>query len=695
MFSNYGLGIFTAKRGDQSMNPGKEIVIEAESLEAALTKAEEMINMSREKLKIEIVDSGSKGIMGFGKRPTVIRARYRGFGSLEQFVYESLNSRMEPGLADNGVHDIAKIENIDGLLEIKDGQVLITRPVGFGNYPTISPGENAKVYVNGKEIDKPMVVTHEDRIDIRPLSIAPLLSLDVVISTDKLSASVKLRREVGKKYAILDSPPAQVVKVKTDCIEEDPGTLGFDAVMNELQKRGIVYGIDNEAIEQLIGLKGSHLEIEVARGIPPKEGRNGFIEYNLLGEERDMVYNPYGEGKIRSVTAGQILAKLKPPTEGVHGIDVTGKSVPPRKPESAKLLVKEGVKLIEDGIVAVATITGRPVLEGYRQKILTVKPIYYVTGDVDVGVGNISFKGDIVVTGSVLDGFRVEAGGSIEVYGDVFQSSLYALGDVVIHNKAITAKINAGGDSLVLEYACDVLSQLQGRIGSLMDAMVFLRKQPAFNTLSLKEKVDGHLIKLLIDIKYKDIPKLIGKLADILNQGREKHLPQLLELQQELNETFCNLGPLRIQDRIDLAQLLERLENVLTDIDHLITDSANVTVGYAQNCSIIAAGDISITGEGSMISELDAGGQIQVPFGEVRGGKLTSPGKIRVRELGSTSDAEVHIRLLGDCRLEADLAHPGVVIRYGSDTHVVSQEVRHLRAYGKSARLFTNYSPAR
>ena len=57
---------------------------------------------------------------------------------------------------------------------------------------------------------------------------------------------------------------------------------------------------------------------------------------------------------------------------------------------------------------------------------------FEVDGDVDVSIGNISFVGSIIVRGTIRSGFKVEAEGDIEVWGNVEAATVQSQGNVII-----------------------------------------------------------------------------------------------------------------------------------------------------------------------------------------------------------------------------------------------------------------------
>lgn len=197
------------------------------------------------------------------------------------------------------------------------------------------------------------------------------------------------------------------------------------------------------AFAQLPGAEEGQ-EFVIARGTPPVHGKNGFVEFlvNVSGRAvydgaslsdenlRDVDSVDYKNAiKIVSVAAGQPLAIVHPPTEGVTGQTLTGKTLGARNGKAAPLRLGEGVALAADGITAVAQTAGRPV---YSNRVLVVSQVYEVAADVCYDTGNINFDGYVHVHGAVQDGFKIEAS-NIEIDGAVGAATLICRGNLIVH----------------------------------------------------------------------------------------------------------------------------------------------------------------------------------------------------------------------------------------------------------------------
>ncbi len=579
--------------------------------------------------------------------------------------------------ADQGTNE----EDRNGSVMLSNGQVIVSNPKGFGKFPTISRGANVEVLINGEKLTSPTVVNEDDHIEVSVINTEPFFSLDLEISKDKMKALLTLRKKPGKRYSIEDIPPSLEVCISAKYQQEIWPEVGLQQVLDVLHENKVIFGIREDAIQKAVAFQGKNISIVAAVGQKPTGVQDSKIVYTFQNRVANQD-SYFQSGNVISVSIGEVLAVKQPPVTGYPGIDVTGESVPPRQPKDEPILIKGGVHLINDGTVAMAAISGKPVLEGSVRKYLSVDPVYVVNGDVGIYTGNIRFKGNIIITGSVLDSFSVDAGGSIELWGDARLATLFANREVTIHNNAITARIQAGGLSVNYKQILQMLRVLQDRLESMFNAARILKNQPAFSTADLKAKGEGQLVQLLIDFKYKDIPKIIKAFVQALSKVNKALDPMLTEVATELKEKLCNLGPLRIKEQTEVELLIAKVQKAVETEEWLISTKVNITVNYVQNSVLRTTGDIIVTGPGSIASELEAGGSILIPYGKVRGGRLMARDKIKIWELGSpTGDSGVNIQLLDNCCLEAKFVHPGVILEHGTERLLIQENNRYLRAW--------------
>lgn len=221
---------------------------------------------------------------------------------------------------------------------------------------------------------------------------------------------------------------------------EENEEITKDQIISHLQSSGVVYGILEEAIEDLVKRKTFNVPVLVALGKEPVNGEDGQIvmiqperreESEQIKDKIDLRELPSRTRQI--VKAGQEIAEIIPPTPGVEGRNVFGRSLNPRPGKPAQLKLGKNVKLSEDGKRIIAQADG--ILVARTDGSIDVNEILTIKGDVDYATGNIDFPGEVQVSGDVKPGFTVKAKGNITVNGVVeaatvisFEGSISALG---------------------------------------------------------------------------------------------------------------------------------------------------------------------------------------------------------------------------------------------------------------------------
>ena len=262
----------------------KQYIIEGDTREEAIKKAELMLEVPRNKIKVEILSKGSNGFMGIGKKPVVIRVGYNGISDLEHIINNTLENKSitdEPiYISENKKEDI---KGNDGTIAIKSGEVTVIAPQEFGKFPTIIAGDNVEVYVDGNKIIKPTIVTEDSLVEIKTLNTIPTAMIKVKISEDKMKANLIISKKTGKKFAIVDSGPKSETLVTTKCIaEEQPSNVNFDEIIDMLKDKGINNGINLEVIMATVASREEEIDVEVASGILPSGVEDASINYNFL-----------------------------------------------------------------------------------------------------------------------------------------------------------------------------------------------------------------------------------------------------------------------------------------------------------------------------------------------------------------------------------------------------------------------------
>jgi len=402
------------------------------TLEAAVNEAAALLDASVRHLEYEIVERGSAGFMGAGKKDWVIRAYERARAKKAALVEEEISGETDS--------DVQVIVNKDGEAFVQrwpSGIYLkVTPPVGNGKRANLSHAMRA---LNAKEV------------------------------TDVDSGMVeKLINEAGGVYVKVAEFKHQPQNDTMAAVEVDdnemrvfvtvvpPGDGGsdltYDTLISLLKQNRVYYGIKEEVLIEIADRPSYKEKIEVAEGTRAVNGKDAYIQYNFETDQTKIRLKEEISGKVnfkelnivQNVVQNQHLARKMPPEEGVDGKTVTGKILPARAGSDIPLPVGNNVHVADDGETIVADINGQVILANGK---VNVEPVYTVEGDVNLKTGNIIFLGTVIINGNVEDGFTVKAAGNIEVKGTVAKAELDAEGDIIIYqgiNGKGEGKLRAG-----------------------------------------------------------------------------------------------------------------------------------------------------------------------------------------------------------------------------------------------------------
>lgn len=232
--------------------------------------------------------------------------------------------------------------------------------------------------------------------------------------------------------------------------------MDLNDIKELLENSGIVYGIQEENIKKSVEEGAFNIPILAAEGKHPVNGSNAKIEFlvnvnkkvipKFIGEEESIDYKDLSI--VENVEEGQKLAEVIEASEGEEGITVFGDKIETKggKDIDPKEIMGGNVKMSDDNKFILATINGQVVLKG---KLLSVEPIFEVSGDVGPETGNINFIGSVLVKGSVNDNYSVKAEGNIDIQGTVGKCDLEAKGNIMVKlgiQGNENSFVKAGGD---------------------------------------------------------------------------------------------------------------------------------------------------------------------------------------------------------------------------------------------------------
>ncbi|MFN4245193.1 MAG: FapA family protein [Brevinematia bacterium] len=551
---------------DESSN---EIEVVAFSIREALEIASKELNTEVFNLDYEILETGSSGFLGIGRKPYRVVVRKIGAFSFKT-------------TSDSVKEEVLSIDGKFFVANTNEGVFLkVLPPQGKGRY-----------------------VTHDDIIN--ELKLREISGFD----------DSKIRKEVQfpSSTSVLIAPPQNTPfeedsKPHIEVLPDEsrvfltlskPSQRGKVPSVSEikelLKSNGVVYGISDESIEKAIyeGIFG--VPVEVAVWTPPEPGKDAKINYYVnidnkslfsMISQRDNV-DFHKITTIENVVKGQILASKELPTQGKPGRTVRGRIVPTTDGKDINLrsIAGKNVDVSPDGLELIAKENGQVVV---KQDKIHIEPVLEITSDVSTETGDIDFVGNVVIKGSVKDTFKVKAGGNVDVWGTVEKAEIIADGNIIVRTgvqgkelgKVVAggdviakfierANIRAGGNVIALEYIMHSNISSKSRVICLgKKASIVGGTVKAFYEVSAKQLGAESWVETVVEV---------GSDPDL----QERHL-SLLKRRDELSNKISEIK----KEFNTFQQMIQNFGKVPPDKEERYNTIASILKEYSQELEAI------------------------------------------------------------------------------------------------------------
>jgi len=409
------------------------------TLEAAVNEAAALLDTHVRRLEYEIIERGSSGFLGAGKKDWVIRA-------YEREMNKKKKSKKTEELAEEEL-------NVPVIID-KDGEAYV-QCLPDGVYLKVIPPVG-----NGKKAMSVLAIQNIRDRRIQEFDSGMVENIVNEAAGIYVKVAEFTHKPTNDSMASVEMDDAEMKVFVTIVPPGDGGAdLSFDTLKSLMVQYRVYNGVKEDVLTQLADKPIYREKVEVAEGLRPQNGKDAYILYHFETDQTKISLKEGTNGRvnfkdlgiIQNVVQNQKLAEKIPAEDGVDGKTVTGKILPARAGSDIQLPVGNNVHVGDDGNTVLADINGQVILVSGK---INVEPVFTVEGDVNLKTGNIIFLGTVVVTGNVEDGFSVKAAGNIEVKGTVSKAELDAEGEIVIYqgiNGKGGGKIRAG-KSLVSKF---------------------------------------------------------------------------------------------------------------------------------------------------------------------------------------------------------------------------------------------------
>lgn len=584
----------------------KEFVIsEGNSYEEALNSGLKKINLALEEVEVEVLQEKKAGVFR------------------KAFIELKITKKNE--LVEDVLKQATEIQETINSSVLKDEDFYKINYMADGVYLTIVQQNN----LNLKDKRK-MVMDYLSKKEIADYD------LEAVEKTFLEQANTPTKIAPYQEEKIIE--PEVVVEISRNkmeayvtIVEGDKGKIpSLDTIREKLNQKGIVYGIDDEKLEDIITSKIFEIKMLIAKGTNPESGKDGKVNYHF-DIQKDNKPQLLEDGSvdfknlnlINNVKEGQLLAEITPPTEGIQGTNVLGGKISAQNGKPAKIIKGKNIRQDDEELKIYSEVDGQVFI---RDGKLQVSQIYEIPGDVDNSIGNINFNGNVFIRGNVKSGFTVEASGDIEVVGVVEGATLLSKGNIIL-NRGIQGNNNAylqcDGD-LISKYIENSTIKSQGNVEAdcILHSNIIAKE-----SVLVKGKrglIVGGQVRATREIRAKTIGSHMGTIT-VLEVGIDPDEKQLHEkLKTEIAEMKKNL---------DNLEKTIRLLNNLAKNNRLDKNKEDILVKSARTYKILKEKHSQLIKQQNLIEiKLQdlTGGKIHVSGKTYPGAKITILNAVRI-----------------------------------------------------------------
>ena len=631
------------------------LMFSGKSLDECLEIASKELNVTKEKIDYKVVQEKS----------SLINKKIQ----IEVTV-------IEEGLLNKDIDD----EDNQIGARVENGEIIVTENYKEENSGpiTIKPCLGINLFINGNRCNEKMkyLITRYDKIEYKSEKTECFKNVTVSISGDKMEGYICIEYKPEYTYKLKDKPTyrnlaLKAIKVEGEYLEKYTVIEIKELLRENKITEGIIY---QKLIETCV--LGGNENILIAKGTPAIDDATSEVKILFnLGEKNIIDENSIGNidykniNSISNIEEGQVLAEIIPGVVGHDGKNVCGEIIKKKFIRNKPIKIGKGCKFEENKIIA--TKTGRP---ASKNGVISVNSMYKIE-DVDMKSGNINFIGDIDILGNVKENMTVKAGNSLTIAKNVYVSLILAGGGITIKGNAIKSKILTGQVDMDQKIYVDKLNQYKDNIVKLTSSVDKL------NEASKGAKKISELIKIIIENRYKNIPKLsLGIITHSICIDNNKS-----ELVDFIRNKMMGLNIFRITSLNDLEYLKELIENEIDFFEEDLIIPADINLGYCQDSTVKATGSIIIKDKGEYVSKLSALKDIIFIRADAvaRGGILSARGNIKLGTVGSPAGVTTKLEVTPKGIITAEIAYSNTVFCFGNRCKTLDTPGRNVKVYMK------------
>ncbi|MER2173072.1 MAG: FapA family protein [Carnobacterium sp.] len=577
--------------------------------------------------------------------------------------------------------------------QLLKGNIWITKGIIYvkddpGVFPTLQIDSaflnEIIVTKNGKIMTEAMLaVSEKDDISIEVINEKVLPKCIVTTNEQQLKAFIEVEPGYEITRKIKNALLARRVTITLEEKKTVTEKVSIEEIRQALREANIFYGIREEVI-----IMASQAEepviYEVATGIPPQDGKDGFLEMkvdskikSLLREDERGNIDFRESREIPIVEIGEILGIIQPPQQGNTGISVTNKPIKPKPLNSITFYSENGTKLHGNRIVA--TRSGRPsIYEKDHIVKATVIPKFVQKGNVNLTTGNIHFFGDVEIKGEVEENMFVDAGSNVIVHSTISNSTVTAINSITSGGNIANSILSVGEKDTVIVQLDSYLRTITGQLEEMYEILSQTAQSVSYKNSEPKKSLKS-IFKFLLQHRFnkftdaaKNYIELVYQEKDVLKKEWQITAEQLKNLLFEVSQLDITLTQI---------QLLISMMHTIQDMNLLdFEESKIIYIASVSNSTLLCNGDIHVFGKGCLNSTIEAQGKVMI-CGYLRGGKITSKEGIKANIVGSTGGVKTILSVPAGSTIQIEKAYGGTTLHIGYKQLTLMDMQENITAY--------------
>ncbi|MDZ5711461.1 FapA family protein [Jeotgalibacillus haloalkalitolerans] len=686
----------------------QSIVSRGKSIKEAVQTGVELLEVSKRDVHIEVLQNPAKGFLKMGSKQAVVRLTLLNenretsvktdvspspglseeqaevndwFAQAEYFFDKVEVDRIEPEINQPPKKSFQPTEGEmlerNGAVWVEDGRLMVEP--GTHKLPIITIPKEITLYRNQHPVDeKTFILSANDSYRLVIEDQIKETEWSITIDHNKLKAYLEVNPGYKITRTIQDAEPSSHLTLAFKEEKQTYLTLTERDIKEDMQEKSILQNIDQ--IELMRAVRNTEPETyTIARGVAPADGKDGWLELMVDTHIKEGMHED-DQGKVDfretkvfpNIETGDIIGIVHPSVEGSSGYSVFSETIPPKPVYPVILRLGKGVKLIGDQVVAKEF--GRPHIEERGQLVkIMIMPKLLHSGDVNLESGNISFFGDVEITGEVHNGMKIEAQGNVIIAKNISGSVCNATGAISVKGNVISSDLSAGQSNMVTSKLSMLVGILKQDIDRIIAVITQLVNSPGFKSTDFAKGGLQPLVRILMEKKFQDFRPRAKRYVQLVKEGRAQLDDERWEeTAEQISSLFVNLSakPMSLNIFTHLSQKLAALQEEVELFDET---KSTVSVQNVLNSRIHAGGNLFIKGQSCVNSRIHAGGYMTIT-GTLRGGEAYAEKGMYIGGTGAESGTPTNLSVPSNATIKIGTALEGTVLKIGNRKIVLTED---------------------